>query len=48
MLCYTLLHIACGLELALDSFTLRFFNELDLPDALEEWNALQATMRQAG
>lgn len=37
LLCYSVLHIACGFELALDSFTLRFFNELDLEEALEEW-----------
>jgi len=46
LLCYSVLHIACGFELALDSFTLRFFNELDLEEALEEWNVLQATLRQ--
>ena len=37
LLCYSVLHIACGFELALDSFTVRFFNELDLEEALEEW-----------
>lgn len=46
LLCYSFLHISCGLELALDSFTLRFFNELDIEEALEEWNVLQATLRQ--
>ena len=34
-------------SLAKDSFTLRFFNELDIEEALEEWNVLQATLRQA-
>jgi len=29
MLCYTCLHICCGLELALDSFGLRFFKEVE-------------------
>ena len=34
-------------SLAKDSFTLRFFNELDIEEALEEWNVLQAALRQA-
>lgn len=46
LLCYSFLHVSCGLELALDSFTLRFFNELDIEEALEEWNVLQAALRQ--
>lgn len=46
MLCYSLLHVGCGFELALDSFTLSFFKSMSIEDALEEWNILQATLRQ--
>lgn len=46
MLCYSLLHVGCGFELALDSFTLSFFKSMKIEDALEEWNILQATLRQ--
>ena len=30
LLCYSLLHCCCGLELALDSFGVRFFREMDI------------------
>ena len=46
LLCYMVLHVSAGFELALDRFTVRFFKELDLEEALEEWNVLQATLRQ--
>ena len=46
MLCYQVLHAACGFQLALSSFTTRFFQELDIGEALDEWNVLQATLRQ--
>ena len=46
MLCYNVLHVACGFQLALGSFTIRFFKELEIGEALEEWNVLQATLRQ--
>lgn len=38
LLCYSILHCCCGLELALDSFGVRFFREMDIE---------QATLRQA-
>lgn len=47
LLCYSILHCCCGLELALDSFGVRFFREMDVEQALGEWNTLQATLRQA-
>eukprot|EP00438_Fugacium_kawagutii_P004127 Skav211251 [mRNA] locus=scaffold3676:61595:63206:+ [translate_table: standard] len=47
MLCYSILHCCSGLELALDSFGVRFFREMDIEEALQEWNTLQATLRQA-
>ena len=46
MLCYSLLHVGCGFELALDSFTLSFFKSMSIEDALEEFNILQAMLRQ--
>eukprot|EP00438_Fugacium_kawagutii_P008017 Skav209168 [mRNA] locus=scaffold1137:385455:386678:- [translate_table: standard] len=46
MLCYTMLHVVGGFELALGSFTARFFEDLDIEEALDEWNVLQATLRQ--
>lgn len=30
LLCYSILHCCCGLELALDSFGVRFFREMDI------------------
>ncbi|CAJ1427558.1 unnamed protein product [Effrenium voratum] len=45
-LSYTHLHLVAGLELAIDSFTINFYKELNIPQALEEWNVVQATMRQ--
>lgn len=46
LVAYVLLHICCGLELAIDSFGFRFFKEMDLEQAIDEWNMLQATLRQ--
>lgn len=46
MFCYSVLHVGCAFELALDSFTLRFFKEMDIEEGLEDWNILQATLRQ--
>lgn len=46
MVCFTQLHICCGLELAIDSFGLRVFRDMDMEKALEEWNLVQATLRQ--
>ncbi|CAE7208702.1 unnamed protein product, partial [Symbiodinium sp. CCMP2456] len=47
LMCYTHLHICCGLELAVDGFGLRFFKEMDVEQALEEWSQVQAILRQA-
>lgn len=47
LMCYTHLHICCGLELAVDGFGLRFFKEMDVELALEEWRQVQAMLRQA-
>ncbi|CAE7647778.1 DNAH6 [Symbiodinium sp. CCMP2592] len=44
--CYSLVHLCCGLELAIDSFALRFFKDMDFEQALEDWNEVQATLRQ--
>ncbi|CAE7674118.1 unnamed protein product [Symbiodinium sp. CCMP2592] len=41
LMCYTHLHICCGLELAVDGFGLRFFKEMDVEQALEEWSQVQ-------
>jgi len=46
LVAYVLLHICGGLELAIDSFGFRFFKEMDLEQAIDEWNMLQATLRQ--
>ena len=42
---YLQLHILGGLELAIDSFAVNFFKELDFEKALAEWNVLQAMLR---
>ena len=34
LLCYSILHCCCGLELALDSFGVRFFREMDIEQVL--------------
>jgi len=47
LMCYIHLHICCGLELAVDGFGLRFFKEMDVEQALEEWSQVQAILRQA-
>eukprot|EP00438_Fugacium_kawagutii_P006158 Skav204512 [mRNA] locus=scaffold4122:47666:48433:- [translate_table: standard] len=46
MLCYSILHVSSGFELALDSFALTFFKDMDIEEAIENWNILQATLRQ--
>jgi len=46
VLAYLHLHICCGLELAVDSFGLRFFKEMNMEQAIQEWNQVQATLRQ--
>eukprot|EP00434_Breviolum_minutum_P032957 symbB.v1.2.029154.t1/scaffold3143.1/size62517/3 len=43
---YTQLHIVAGMDLAIDSFCIHFFKEMDLEQALGEWNTVQATLRQ--
>ena len=42
---YLQLHISKGLELAIDSFAVNFFKEMDFEKALAEWNVLQAMLR---
>ena len=43
---YTQLHMVAGLELAIDSFSINFFRDMDCGKAVDEWNVLQATLRQ--
>lgn len=42
---YLQLHILKGLELAIDSFAVNFFREMDFEKAMAEWNVLQAMLR---
>lgn len=42
---YLQLHISQGLELAIDSFAVNFFKDMDFEKALAEWNVLQAMLR---
>ena len=42
---YLELHVLCGLELAIDSFSVHFFRAMDVKQALAEWNVLQAMLR---
>ncbi|CAE7393640.1 unnamed protein product [Symbiodinium sp. CCMP2592] len=44
--CYCVLHVTAGLELAVDSFALRFFSTGDMEAAVMSWNIVQATLRQ--
>lgn len=44
--CYCVLHVTAGLELAVDSFALRFFSTGDMEAAVRNWNIVQATLRQ--
>ena len=39
------LHIVAGMELAIDSFSVNFYREMDMELALSEWNTVQATLR---
>ena len=43
---YAQLHLVAGMELAIDCFSISFFQEMDLEHALQEWNTVQATLRQ--
>ncbi|CAK9005916.1 Uncharacterized protein SCF082_LOCUS8798 [Durusdinium trenchii] len=45
-LAYLQLHLVAGLDLALDSFTVNFFRNMDLGIASAEWNVVQVTLRQ--
>mmetsp|Transcript_25359 Transcript_25359/g.58808 ORF Transcript_25359/g.58808 Transcript_25359/m.58808 type:complete len:229 (+) Transcript_25359:1154-1840(+) len=47
MTCFCVLHTNAGLELAIDSFAARTVKFKDLAAAVEEWNKLQAILRQA-
>lgn len=40
------LHICSGLELSIDSFCLKFFREMDIEQAIQEWNMVQANLRK--
>lgn len=42
---YFELHVLSGLELAIDSFSVNFFRQMDVKEALAEWNVLQAMLR---
>ena len=44
--CYCVLHVTAGLELAVDSFALRFYSTGDMEAAVMSWNIVQATLRQ--
>lgn len=43
---YAQLHLVAGMDLAIDSFSISFFKEMDVEQALDEWNTVQATLRQ--
>ncbi|CAK9026879.1 unnamed protein product [Durusdinium trenchii] len=45
-LAYLQLHLVAGLDLAIDSFTVNFFRNMDLGIASAEWNVVQVTLRQ--
>jgi len=40
------LHICSALELSIDSFCLSFFQEMEIEQAIQEWNMVQANLRQ--
>jgi hypothetical protein len=40
------LHVCCFLELTVDDFCLRFFNDPDFSRAVREWNVVQAMLRR--
>lgn len=44
---YAQLHVASGLELAVDMFSAHFFDSKDICAAMDEWNILQALIRCA-
>lgn len=44
---YCMLHICCGLELAIDHYCIRFFENQNLAKGIVEWNVLQAMLRRA-
>lgn len=45
-LAFAQLHIVAGLELAIDSFSVKFFQQMDMGIAIQDWNVVQATLRQ--
>eukprot|EP00811_Abedinium_folium_P007262 NODE_1669_length_2406_cov_30.793769.p1 GENE.NODE_1669_length_2406_cov_30.793769~~NODE_1669_length_2406_cov_30.793769.p1 ORF type:complete len:654 (-),score=70.55 NODE_1669_length_2406_cov_30.793769:265-2226(-) len=44
---FCILHIFCGLELAIDKCCVRFFEAKDFGKGVAEWNILQAMLRRA-
>lgn len=47
MLVYLQLHVCCGLELAVDSFCLRFVQGMDYKQSVLQWGVVQALLRGA-
>lgn len=45
-LSYCQLHVCCGLELMVDTFCVRFFEDPDFEKGVCEWNVLQAILRR--
>jgi hypothetical protein len=46
-LTFCILHVCCGLGMSVDKFCYRFFEEMDIGKAIDEWNILQAILRRA-
>jgi len=46
-LMYCQLHISCALEIAVDMYCVRFFDDRYLPSGIMEWNVLQAMLRRS-
>jgi hypothetical protein len=46
-LSFTHLHVCCGLEMFVDKYCFRSFNDMDISKSITEWNLLQALLRRA-
>lgn len=44
---YCHLHVCCWMELSVDKFCFRFFQDKDITSGIGEWNILQAILRRA-